>query len=162
MIRDAHPDELEAVARLSVEAYREFADVVGPGVWARMERNLARLGGDSPDAITIVAEVDGELAGTAEYLGPAGQRVGLVEAVPEGEAYIGRLGVRPACRGRGVGKALTAECVRRARSDGARSIGLATRDVMVAARGMYESLGFRYLRSVDRAGAIYLTYVLDL
>ena len=82
MIRDAGQDELEAVARLSVEAYREFESVVGPEVWSRMERNLSRLGGDSPDAVTIVAELDGELAGTAEYLGPGGRRVGLVETVP--------------------------------------------------------------------------------
>ena len=116
MIRDARPEELEAVGRLSVEAYREFADDVGPEVWPRMERNLARLGGDSPDAVTIVAELDGLLVGTAEYLGPGGRRVGLVEAVPEGEAYIGRLGVAPTARGRGVGRALTEECIRRARS----------------------------------------------
>ena len=162
MIREARPDELEAVGRLSVEAYREFADAVGPEVWARMERNLSRLGGDSPDAVTIVADVNGELAGTAEYLGPDGRRIGLVEEVPEGEAYIGRLGVSPAFRGRGVGRALTEECIRRARDDGARTIGLATRDVMLAARAMYESLGFRYIRTVDRNGSAYLTYVLDL
>jgi ribosomal protein S18 acetylase RimI-like enzyme len=162
MIRDARPDELEAVARLSVEAYREFADAVGPEVWSRMERNLSRLGGDSPDAVTIVAEMDGQLAGTAEYLGPAGHRVGLVQAVPEGEAYIGRLGVSATFRRRGVGRALTEECIRRARVDGAGSIGLATRDVMAAARAMYESLGFGYVRTVDRAGSRYLTYVLEL
>ena len=162
MIRDARPEELEAVGRLSVEAYREFADDVGPEVWPRMERNLARLGGDSPDAVTIVAELDGRLVGTAEYLGPGGRRVGLVEAVPEGEAYIGRLGVAPTARGRGVGRALTEECIRRARADGARSIGLATREVMAAARAIYESLGFRYVRTVERGGSPNLTYVLDL
>ncbi|MDP9341925.1 MAG: GNAT family N-acetyltransferase [Actinomycetota bacterium] len=162
LIRDARPEEMEAVARLSVDAYREFANVVGADVWARMERNLARLGGDSPDAVTIVAEIDGELVGTAEYLGPRGRRVGLVEAVPEGEAYIGRLGVAPHARTRRVGKALTEECIRRARADGARTIGLATRDVMVAARAMYESLGFRHVRTVDRGGSTFLTYVLDL
>jgi ribosomal protein S18 acetylase RimI-like enzyme len=160
VIRDARPDEFEAVARLSVEAYREFADVVGPEIWWRMERNLSRLAGDSPDAVTIVAEQDGELVGTVEYLGPLGRRVGLVEVVPEGEAYIGRLGVDPAHRGRGIGRALTEECVRRARADGARTIGLATRDIMSAARAMYESLGFRHVRTVERGGSIYLTYVL--
>jgi ribosomal protein S18 acetylase RimI-like enzyme len=162
LIRDARSEELPAVARLSVEAYREVADAVGPEVWSRMERNLSRLGGDSPDAVTIVAEVDGELAGTAEYLGPTGRRIGLVESVPEGEAYIGRLGVAPNARGRGLGRALTEECIRRARADGARTIGLATRDVMAAARAMYESLGFRYVRTVDRGGSTFLTYVLDL
>jgi ribosomal protein S18 acetylase RimI-like enzyme len=85
-----------------------------------------------------------------------------VESVPEGEAYIGRLGVAPNARGRGLGRALTEECIRRARADGARTIGLATRDVMAAARAMYESLGFRYVRTVDRGGSTFLTYVLDL
>jgi ribosomal protein S18 acetylase RimI-like enzyme len=127
-----------------------------------MERTLSRLGGDSPDAVTIVAEVDGELAGTAEYLGPQARRIGLVQAVPEGEAYIGRLGVSPAFRGHGLGRALTEECIRRARADRARTIGLATREVMVAAQALYESLGFRYLRTVDRNGSTYLAYVLHL
>ena len=102
------------------------------------------------------------MAGTAEYLGLRGQRLGLVEAVPEGDAYIGRLGVAPAYRGRGVGKALTEECIRRARADGARSIGLATRNVMIAARAINESLGFRFVRTIDHGGSAYLTYVLDL
>jgi ribosomal protein S18 acetylase RimI-like enzyme len=162
VIRGARPEEQKAVARLSVEAYWEFADVVGPDIWSRMERNLSRLAGDSPDAATIVAELDSELVGTAEYLGPARRRVGLVEAVPEGEAYIGRLGVAPAASGRGVGRALTEECIRRAREDGARTIGLATRDIMASARAMYESMGFRPVRTVERGGSAYLTCVLDL
>jgi ribosomal protein S18 acetylase RimI-like enzyme len=150
------------VARLAVAAYREFAPAVGDETWARMERNLARFGGDSPDAVTIVAEEDGRLVGTVEYLGPGGKRQGLVEIVPEGEAYIGRLGVDPAYRGHGIGRALTEECLRRARADGAASIGLATRDAMVAARSMYESMGFRYVTTAERGGSIYLTYVLEL
>ncbi len=162
VIRDARPEELEDVARLSVAAYREFAPAVGDDTWARMERNLSRFGGDSPDAVTVVAELDGRLVGTVEYLRPGGKRQGLVQAVPEAEACIGRLGVDPGYRGRGIGRALTEECIRRARADGATTIGLATRDAMVAARSMYESMGFRYVRTAERGGSIYLTYLLDL
>jgi hypothetical protein len=33
---------------------------------------------------------------------------------------------------------------------------------MVSARAMYESMGFRYVRTVERGGSTYLSYVLDL
>jgi ribosomal protein S18 acetylase RimI-like enzyme len=45
-------------------------------------------------------------------------------------------------RGRGVGRALVAECVRRARAMGAAALGLHTSASMTAAIALYEGLGF--------------------
>ncbi len=59
-----------------------------------------------------------------------------------GWAGIRLLGVGPAFRGKGVGKALMEECVRRCRAAAIKNIGLHTTTAMDVARRMYESMGF--------------------
>ena len=72
-----------------------------------------------------------------------------MEAWPEGWASIRALGVLAGERRRGVGEALTHECVRRARRRGAKAIGLHTGSHMTAATGLYERLGFRRAPELD-------------
>ena len=54
--------------------------------------------------------------------------------------------VDPAARGRGLGRMLTEECMRRARRDGAEMIALHTSPIMQVALAMYLRLGFVPLR----------------
>ena len=54
--------------------------------------------------------------------------------------------VDPAARGRGLGRLLTEECIRRARRDGAGAIALHTSPIMQVALAMYLRLGFVLLR----------------
>jgi len=65
----------------------------------------------------------------------------------EGEFRM--LAVAPAVRGRGVGEALVRMCVDRFRSEGARAVVLCTLKEMVAARELYERLGFVRLPERD-------------
>jgi GNAT superfamily N-acetyltransferase len=53
------------------------------------------------------------------------------------------LAVDPAARGRGIGRALFAACLDRARAAGKRRMALPTTEWMVTARAMYERAGFR-------------------
>ena len=72
-----------------------------------------------------------------------------------GAAGIRLLAVAPAARGRGVGKALTRECVERARALGRSSVVLHTTRAMQTAWRMYEQLGFRRSPDLDfRQGAL--------
>jgi ribosomal protein S18 acetylase RimI-like enzyme len=57
------------------------------------------------------------------------------------------LGVDPAFRGRGEGKALTLACIELARESGHSQVILHTTQAMQLAGGMYEKLGF--VRSED-------------
>ena len=75
------------------------------------------------------------------------------------------MAVLPSARGQGVGTALMAECVRRARHAGAAALGLHTMDVMRAAVRMYERMGFARMPNLDFSpaqGVLVKGYRLDL
>jgi ribosomal protein S18 acetylase RimI-like enzyme len=61
----------------------------------------------------------------------------------EDQAHVRMLGVDPAARRRGIGRALMAACVKAARRVGKRRLTLETTESMAAAQALYESMGFR-------------------
>jgi len=145
IIRDAREDELDAVGDLIVRAYAEY----GPGADAPPDLTAAfeeyaveqrDVQSRMEDSIPIVAEIDGRLVGTVTFYPPK------LEGTGEGWgpmwAGIRLLGVDPDARGAGIGRALTEECVRRARALGAVEMGLHTTRLMEVARAMYERMGF--------------------
>ena len=79
-----------------------------------------------------IAEVDGERAGC----------VFLVAGDEEGTAKLRILLVTPAARGLGVGTRLVEECLGFARDAGYARVTLWTNDVLVAARRIYQAIGF--------------------
>jgi ribosomal protein S18 acetylase RimI-like enzyme len=58
------------------------------------------------------------------------------------ECYLAELYVAPGSRGRGLGRSLMVAAIELARSRGADHMELGTGEQDVAARGLYESLGF--------------------
>lgn len=58
------------------------------------------------------------------------------------ECYLAELYVIPAARGRGLGRALMNAAIELARGEGADYMDLGTAETDVAARSLYESLGF--------------------
>lgn len=111
----------------------------------------------------IVAELDGRLVGTVTlYLNLSKPSQ---EGWPEGWAGIRLLGVDPSYRGRGIGHALMAECLRRCREQSIKTIGLRTNEIMDIARRMYEQMGFTRVPEFDFhpvPGVVVTAYRLDL
>ncbi|MCA1675388.1 MAG: GNAT family N-acetyltransferase [Actinobacteria bacterium] len=138
-VRSASPAELPAVSRLVEAAYAEFEPYLTPANWARMTGNIARVVAAGSPGQLLVAYLGCHLAGTVTYLPPGPKDY---HRVPPDWAVIRVLGVEPALRGRGVARALTEECLVRARADGAPAVGLHTAEMMTAARSLYEGAGF--------------------
>ena len=71
------------------------------------------------------------------------------EGVGHDAAGIRMLAIGDTARGLGLGRALTEECLRRARSLGRKQVVLHTTEVMPVARGMYDRMGFQRSPDLD-------------
>lgn len=139
VIRDARPDERDAVRALTLQAYEQYASIMEPDAWAGLEAAI-RSGLEVEDAERIVAERDGRLLGSVMLFPPGDAYPG--ETGPVSWPELRLLAVAPEARGAGVGQALVEECVRRARRMGAAELGLHTSASMADAMRMYRRMGF--------------------
>jgi ribosomal protein S18 acetylase RimI-like enzyme len=127
----AEPSECDAVARLLDAFNREFGEPTpGPAALAKRMRRLLTdgdtvvlHGGEGPDGIAVLR------------FRPSIWTDGL-------ECYVAELYVIPGRRGQGLGRALMEAALAAARERGADYIDLNTSERDLAARKLYESLGF--------------------
>jgi len=130
-VRVAGAADADAIGRLLHDFNREYDDPT-PGAAALARRIRTLLAGG--DTIVLLAEP-----------GPAGLAVLRLRLSiwSEGlECYLAELYVVPDLRGRGIGRALMLAAMDAARAYGADHMDLGTSEDDVAARGLYESLGF--------------------
>ena len=131
MVRRATADDAEAVGRLLDDFNREFDEPTpGPEALAERVRELLAAG----DTVVLVSGA-----------GPDGLAVlrFRLSIWTEGlECYLAELYVVPERRGRGLGRTLMEEAMEVARARGADYMDLGTSEDDVAARALYESLGF--------------------
>jgi GNAT superfamily N-acetyltransferase len=147
LLRDARRDELDDVSQLLADVYREFRPNLPEAVWPAYIGEIADVRSRLADSELVVAELGGRVVGTVSFYPDAARSA--LERWPDGWASIRTLGVLPDTRGRGVGEALTLECLRRAGERGAPTVGLHTSPSMAAATRLYERLGFRRVPELD-------------
>lgn len=130
-VRRAGAEDAEAVGRLLHDFNTEFDEPTpGPHALAERMRGLISggetavlLAGDRPDGLAVLRF-----------------RPSLwSEAL---ECYLAELYVAPDRRGRGLGRALMEAAIALARDEGADHMDLGTSEDDIAARSLYESLGF--------------------
>jgi ribosomal protein S18 acetylase RimI-like enzyme len=127
-------------------AYREYAAVLPPVVFGPYLADILDLDAREEVGRPLAAERAGRVVGAVTwYADAAAEGLGW----PPGWAGLRVLGVAPAARGHGVGRALVEACRRRARAAGAPVLCLHTAGFMTAAVALYESLGFRRDPSFD-------------
>ncbi len=140
-VRDARPEERDAVRDLTLAVYAEYATIMSPRGWETLDGAVrAALASDAP-AERLVAVRDGLLVGSVMLFAPATDAYGgLTTGSPWPELRL--LAVSPDARGLGVGATLLEECIRRARRSGAAVLGLHSSQSMRTAVGMYLRRGF--------------------
>jgi ribosomal protein S18 acetylase RimI-like enzyme len=147
VVRDARPNELDAVASLLAEVYSEYRPRFPADVWELYLGEIVDIRGRLADSALIVAEGDAGLVGTVGFYREAS--LSPLERWPTGWASIRTLAVRDKARRRGFGEALGLECIRRAKAQRALAIGLHTASFMTVATRLYERLGFRRAPDFD-------------
>jgi ribosomal protein S18 acetylase RimI-like enzyme len=162
LIRPVRPEEHETLGDLTVAAYHAIPYVMPhQDIYDVQLRDVARRATTS--CVLAAVSPAGELLGGVTYV--SGPDDPYSEELREGEAGIRMLAVDPARQGRGVGRALTAACLDRARSEGRRRMILHTGTWMPAAIHLYEQLGFSRVPEIDFApapGIELMGYALDL
>jgi ribosomal protein S18 acetylase RimI-like enzyme len=157
-VRDAHRSDRRAVRAVLLAAYRQYAAVLPPAVFGPYLADIldldARDGGSgglkpSPPVVPgrlLVAEHDRRVVGAVTcYEDAAAEGLGW----PAGWAGLRALGVDPAARGLGAGRALMDACLERALAARAPVLCLHTAAFMTAAVAIYEAMGFWRAPSFD-------------
>jgi GNAT superfamily N-acetyltransferase len=136
-IRDYANADAEHLNRIAVSAFGQFRDHYAD--WPAMCAGLSKTSELSATGEVIVAEFQDQLAGAVAYFGPNSPKAPFFD--PQWPV-IRMLVVDPAFRGKGLGYALSTECIARAKRDGAPLIALHTSPIMTVALPMYLRMGF--------------------
>jgi GNAT superfamily N-acetyltransferase len=159
LLRSVLDHERPAILTVIRQAYAEFEPSLTAPEWERMSGNLAGIVAPGAPGVLIAAYAEGLAVGTATYL-PPGPRD--YSRVPQEWAVIRGMAVVPAWRGRGVGRALLVDCLARAQSDAAPTVGLHTAAIFHAARALYEDVGFVRQSEFEHLGLGFRIYALHV
>ena len=141
-LRDFVSADTDRVNRIALAAFSQFA--VHYDDWPKLAASVSRMSDLATSGEIIVAEVDGEIAGAVAYIPPGAPKAAFFDP---NWPVIRMLVADPERRGLGIGKALTEECLRRARRDRAELIALHTSPIMSVALPMYLRMGFAKVRN---------------
>ncbi len=149
-MRVAGPSEADAIGRMLHDFNAEFGDPAPPPEeLAERARFLMDggdtvvvLGGAGPDAVAVMRFREALWTGALE-------------------CYLAELCVAPACRGRGLGRAVMEFSIELARERGAGYMDLGTAETDTVAIALYESLGFS-CREGKPSGPVNFYYERDL
>jgi ribosomal protein S18 acetylase RimI-like enzyme len=155
MLRDCRQDDAEAIVRVALAAFAQFERDYSD--WPLFTANVAKMPGLARSGEIIVAEDGGLIVGAVAYVGPQAPKAAFFDPT---WPVIRMLVVDPAARGKGIGRQLTEECLRRAERDQSPVIALHTTPIMTVALPMYLRMGFVWVREApDILGVPYGVYV---
>ncbi len=159
--READVNDLEGLHQLGKISYTEFSNVLSSENWNTLSAilesrenvlNLIEIGK------VFICEIDSDIVGMIYFI-PNGNPTELYES---DWCYIRFLGVDPKYRGLGIGKELVNFCLTYAKKSGEKTIALHTSEFMNSARVMYEKIGFKRVREIERLEKKYWVYTMEL
>jgi ribosomal protein S18 acetylase RimI-like enzyme len=157
-LRDYCQADAADVDRVALAAFDEFRSHYSD--WPAMAASIAQMSKLADSGEIIVAERDARMIGAVTYVAPGRPKAAHFDP---SWPIIRMLVVDPDYRGGGAGRALTEECIRRAKRDGCPVLALHTSPIMTVALPMYLRMGFRLLREAPPIhGVPYGVYVKQL
>ena len=140
-LRKFRPADAPQVNRLALAAFEQFKAHYSD--WPAMAASLGRMATLAENGEIILAERDDKIIGAVASVAPGRPKPSCFDV---GWPIIRMLVVDPDARGLGAGRALTQECISRARRDGSPVIALHTSPFMTVAVSMYVRMGFERVR----------------
>lgn len=154
-LKDFRPQDAAQVNALALAAFQQYESAYQD--WPVFQSKIANMAALAQAGEIMVAELDHEIVGAVAYVGPGAPKADFFK--PHWP-IMRMLVVSPDARGRGIGRALAQECLRRAERDGAPEFALHTSKIMDVALPMYERMGFNWVsRTPDIHGVEYGVYV---
>ncbi len=158
-LRLATEDDLEAVGRITVEAYRDDGFLDADTDYLEELADAAKRA----RAAEVWVAVDGaQVLGSVTFCRPG---TALAELAQDNEGEFRMLSVAPPARRRGVAEALVMWCIERSRELGYDALVLCSMKEMITAHRLYGRLGFRPLPERDWSpaeGIDLLAFILPL
>jgi len=153
-------EDAESVNQIALAAFDEYQSAYSD--WPSFSQHIGGMATLAQFGEIVVAATETMLSGVVVYVGPGKPKAAFFD--PEWP-IIRMLVVHPKCRGKGLGRALTNECIRRAERDGSSCIALHTTPIMKVALPMYRRMGFEFQRDAPPVSGvpygIYLKQLID-
>ena len=153
IIRNAKPAEFEEIGKLMVSVYSQLEGFPKQDEQPAYYKMLADIGGLTmkPGTELLVAvSDDGKIGGAVVYFSDMQYYGSGGTATKEKNAAGFRLlAVGDAVRGKGVGKLLTNECIRKAKDKKLSQVIIHSTKAMQTAWKMYEGIGFKRSEDLD-------------
>jgi GNAT superfamily N-acetyltransferase len=152
-IRNAEPSEFGEIGRLMVHVYSQldgFPQRAEQPEYFKMLENVGELAKNPGTQILVAVSADRGIAGAVVYLGDLGY-YGSGGTISEKKNASGfrLLCVDPGERGKGLGRLLAMECIRKAKDKNHSQVIIHSTKVMVTAWRMYENMGFKRAEDLD-------------
>jgi len=153
IVRNAKPAEFEQVGQLMVLVYSQLEGFPKESEQPDYYKVLAAVGkltNQPGTELLIAATTEGKIAGAVVYFSDMKYYGSGGTATRETNASGFRLlAVDPSARGKGVGKLLAKECIRKAGENKNHQLIIHTTMAMQTAWKMYENLGFKRSEDLD-------------
>src|SRR6202142_482145 len=136
VLREFCEADAQEINRLAVTAFEEFG--CNYSDWPALAAFYGKMSDIAKSGEIVVAEIAGNIVGAVAYIPPHRRKAAYFD---QAWPVIRSLVVGPKSRGVGVGRALTQECIKRARRDRSPVIALHTSAILKVALAMYLRMG---------------------
>src|SRR5262245_11960819 len=139
VLREFREANAQEINRLAVAAFEEYSSNYSD--WPALAGFLAKMSDLAKTGEIVVADLAATIVGAVAYIPPHRAKASYFD---QAWPVIRSLVVDTKSRGLGVGRAVTQECINRARRDCSRVIGLHTSATLAVALPMYLRMGFEW------------------